>query len=159
MTAAPGTAPAPSRLYADPVAKTTRNDESVTAFLAAVTDPRRRADAEAACALMAEVTGSPPVMWGGSIIGFGAYHYRYATGREGDWPAVGLSPRKQALTLYISAGFDGYQDLLDRLGPHTTGKSCLYLKRLADIDQAVLKDLVAKGFRHLDGRTVISEHQ
>ncbi|MDI6100742.1 DUF1801 domain-containing protein [Actinoplanes sp. NEAU-A12] len=140
-------------------AKTTRNDESVAAFLAAVPDPKRRADAEAACTLMAEVTGAPPVMWGSSIIGFGAYHYRYATGREGDWPAVGLSPRKQALTLYVSAGFDGYQDLLARLGPHSTGKSCLYLKRLADIDQVVLKDLVGKAFQHLDGRTVISEHQ
>ncbi|MFC4070906.1 DUF1801 domain-containing protein [Actinoplanes subglobosus] len=139
--------------------KTTRNEGDVAAFLAAVADPRRRADAEATCALMAEVTGAEPVMWGSAIIGFGVYHYRYATGREGDWPAVALSPRKQALTLYVSAGFDGYQDLLDRLGPHTTGKSCLYLKRLADVDENALKDLVAAGFRHLDGRTVISEQQ
>jgi hypothetical protein len=139
--------------------KTRRNDESVAAFLATVADPRRRADAEAACALMAEATGAEPAMWGSAIVGFGVYHYRYASGREGDWPAVGLSPRKQALTLYVSAGFDGYRDLLDRLGPHTTGKSCLYLKRLADVDQDVLKALVAAGFRHLDGQTLSTEQQ
>jgi hypothetical protein len=139
--------------------KTTRNDGDVPAFLAAVADPKRRADAEAACALMAEATGAEPVMWGSSIIGFGQYHYRYYTGRTGDWPAVGLSPRKQALTLYISAGFDGYQELLNRLGPHSTGKSCLYLKRLADVDHEVLKTLVAAGFQHLDGQTLTTEQQ
>ncbi|KHD78790.1 DUF1801 domain-containing protein [Actinoplanes utahensis] len=138
-------------------AKTTRNDQSVAAFLAAVTDPARRADAEAAVALMTEATGVEPAMWGGSIIGFGTYHYRYASGREGDWPPVGLSPRKQALTLYISTGFDGHDELLARLGPHRTGKSCLYLKRLADVDHAVLTDLVGRGFRHLAGRTVTTE--
>ena len=137
--------------------KTQRNDDDVAAFLAAVTDEKRRADAQAACALLAEVTGAQPIMWGTSIIGFGTYHYRYATGREGDWPAVGLSPRKQALTLYLSDGFDGREDLMNRLGPHRTGKSCLYLKRLADVDQAVLRDLVKAGFDHLDGRTVTSE--
>ncbi|MEU4620895.1 DUF1801 domain-containing protein [Actinoplanes sp. NPDC023801] len=139
--------------------KTTRNDLSVADFLAAVADPRRREDAEAACALMTEATGAEPAMWGAAIIGFGTYHYRYASGRTGDWPAIALSPRKEALTLYISAGFDGYDDLIARLGPHRTGKSCLYLKRLADVDQAVLKDLVAQQFRYWDGRTVISERQ
>jgi hypothetical protein len=139
--------------------KTTRNEASVADFLATVTDPKRRADAEAACALMAEATGAEPAMWGTAIIGFGTYHYRYASGRTGDWPAVGLSPRKQSLTLYISAGFDGYQDLLSRLGPHTTGKSCLYLKRLADVNHDVLKSLVAEGFRHLDGQTLTTEQQ
>src|SRR5687767_3140663 len=128
--------------------KTTRGERSVAEFLAAVADPRRRADAEAACALMTEATGTEPAMWGTSIVGFGTYHYRYATGREGDWPAVGLSPRKQALTIYLSAGFDAYEELLGRLGPHSTGKSCLYVKRLADVDQAVLRELVAAGFRH-----------
>jgi hypothetical protein len=137
--------------------KTTRGDQSVTEFLSAVADPRRRADAEAACALMTEATGAEPAMWGTSIVGFGAYHYRYASGREGDWPAVGLSPRKQALTIYLSAGFDAYEELLGRLGPHSTGKSCLYVKRLADVDQGVLRELIAAGFRHLDGRTVTSE--
>jgi hypothetical protein len=137
--------------------KTKKGDGSVAEFLAAVADPRRRADAEAACALMTEATGAEPAMWGTSIVGFGTYHYRYATGREGDWPAVGLSPRKQALTIYLSAGFDAYEELLGRLGPHSTGKSCLYVKRLADVDQGVLRELVAAGFRHLDGRTVTSE--
>jgi hypothetical protein len=137
--------------------KTTRGEGSVAEFLSAVADPRRRADAEAACALMTEATGAEPAMWGTSIVGFGAYHYRYASGREGDWPAVGLSPRKQALTIYLSAGFDAYEELLGRLGPHSTGKSCLYVKRLADVDQGVLRELVAAGFRHLDGRTLTNE--
>jgi hypothetical protein len=134
--------------------KTKRNNMSVTAFLESVPDPRRRADAEAVCALIAEVTGAPPQMWGTSIVGFGTYHYRYATGREGDWPPVGLSPRKQSLTIYLSAGFDSVADQLARLGPHTTGKSCLYVKRLADVDQQVLRDLVGDAFRRLDGKTV-----
>ena len=136
--------------------KTQKNAASVSEFLAAVEDPRRRADAEAACALMTEVTGAQPVMWGTSIIGFGAYHYRYATGQEGDWPAVGLSPRKTALTLYLAQGFDGAEDLLGRLGPHRTGKSCLYLKRFSDADPDVLRELVGTAFRHLDGTTVTS---
>jgi hypothetical protein len=134
--------------------KTTKTQASVAGFLAAVADPQRRADAEAVTALMAEVTGAEPTMWGSSIVGFGTYHYRYATGREGDWPAIGLSPRKQSLTIYLSAGFDGYDDLLARLGPHSTGKSCLYIKRLSDVDEGVLRELVAGGFRQLDGATL-----
>jgi hypothetical protein len=137
--------------------KTTRTALSVTDFVAAVADPARRADTEAAVALVRDVTGAEPVMWGPSIIGFGVYHYRYATGREGDWPAVGLSPRKQALTFYLSPDFDGYADLLARLGPHRNGKSCLLLKRLADVDQEVLRELVKGGYRHLNGETVITE--
>ncbi|SNY71344.1 DUF1801 domain-containing protein [Paractinoplanes atraurantiacus] len=134
--------------------KTTPNDASVAAFVAAVADPKRRADAETVCALMTEATGEQPQMWGTSIIGFGRYHYRYASGQEGDWPAVGLSPRKQALTLYVSAGFAEYDDLLARLGPHSTGKSCLYLKRLTDIDEQALRELVTAAFHHLHGRTL-----
>ncbi|MEU4428931.1 DUF1801 domain-containing protein [Actinoplanes sp. NPDC024001] len=137
--------------------KTTRNSEDVATYLATVTDAKRRADAEAACALMAEVTGAEPTMWGSAIIGFGTYHYKYASGREGDWPAVALSPRKQALTLYLSSGFEGYDDLMSRLGPHRTGKSCLYLKRLADVDQDVLRELVEGAFQHINGRTLDSE--
>ena len=95
-------------------------------------------------------------MWGSSIVGFGTYHYRYASGQEGDWPAVGLSPRKAALTLYLGTGFAGAEDLLARLGPHTVGKSCLYLKRLSDVDEPVLRELVSTAFRRLDGRTIIS---
>jgi hypothetical protein len=136
--------------------KTTRNDADVAAFLDAVPDSQRRDDARAACALMTEVTGAPPRMWGSSIVGFGTYHYRYSSRREGDWPPVGLSPRKQSLTIYLSAGLDRYADRLTRLGPHSTGKSCLYVKRLADVDQAVLRELVHDAFRELDGRTVIA---
>jgi hypothetical protein len=137
--------------------KTTRNDTSVADFLAAVTDPRRRADAQAVCALMAEVTGAEPAMWGSAIVGFGSYHYRYGSGREGDWPAVGLSPRKQALTIYIPEGFEGSRELLDRLGPHSTGKSCLYLKRLSDVDEQALRGLIDGGFRRLNGTTLTSD--
>lgn len=136
--------------------KTTRTGASVAEFLGTVPDPQRQADAEEVCELMREVTGLEPAMWGASIVGFGQYSYRYASGREGVWPAVGLSPRKQALTLYVSEGYDRYAELLARLGPHTTGKSCLYIKRLADIDTDVLRALIKDGFEHLNGRTVTS---
>src|SRR5262245_56801189 len=141
---------------ADP--KTQKNQADVAEFLAAVPDPRRRADAQAVCALMADVTGAVPERWGTSIVGFGSYHYRYASGREGDWLAIGLSPRKQALTLYIAAGFDGCDDLLKRLGPHTTGKACLYLKRLSDVDEQVPRSLVEGGFQRLNGATITPEN-
>jgi hypothetical protein len=136
--------------------RTAPTSVSAGEFLDTVPDPGRRADAIAACDLIGEVTGAAPVMWGDSIIGFGTYHYRYATGREGDWPAVGLSPRKTALVLYVSTGFADAQPLLDRLGPHRTGKACLYLKRLADVDTGVLRELVAGAFRELDGTTLTS---
>lgn len=134
--------------------KTTRTDASVDEFLGTVADPRRRADAEEVCELMREVTGVEPAMWGPGIVGFGSYRYRYASGREGDWPAVALSPRKQALTLYISDDYDRYAELLAKLGPHTTGKSCLYIKRLSDVDTDVLRTMVRDAFEHLNGRTV-----
>jgi hypothetical protein len=134
--------------------KTVRTEADVTEFLAAVADPQRRADAQAVCRLMADVTGAAPVMWGDSIIGFGSYHYRYGSGRTGEWPAVGLSPRKQALTIYVAASLDGHGELMDRLGPHRTGKSCLYIKRLSDIDEQVLRELVADTFRRSDGTTI-----
>jgi hypothetical protein len=137
--------------------KTTRNDTSVADFLAAVSDPRRRADAQAVCAMMADVTGAEPAMWGSAIVGFGSYHYRYGSGREGDWPAVGLSPRKQALTIYLPEGFDGYRELLDRLGPHSTGKACLYIKRLSDVDEQALRGLIDGGFRRRNGTTLTAD--
>jgi hypothetical protein len=136
--------------------KTTRTDASVPAFLDAVADPRRREDAMELCELMTGATGETPAMWGTTIVGFGSYTYRYGTGREGVWPAVGFSPRKQALTVYISEGFDGYAELLGRLGPHSTGKSCLYVKRLSDVDTDVLRQLVHDSHTHLNGRTVIT---
>src|SRR5688572_4220228 len=126
--------------------KTTANQGSVDDFLASVADPQRRSDAEEVCVLMQEVTGTAPVMWGSAIIGFGTYHYVYASGREGDWPAVSFSPRKQNLTIYLE-GLEGKADLLARLGRHTTGKVCLYLRRLSDVDLDVLRELVREGFQ------------
>ena len=122
--------------------KTKENDASVTEFLDAVPDERKRADAYQVLELMQKVTGHEPKMWGGSIVGFGSYHYKYDSGREGDWPISGFSPRKTALTLYIMAGFQEYDDLLAKLGKYKTGKSCLYVKRLEDVDLEVLERLV-----------------
>lgn len=114
----------------------------VKAFVAAIADPAVRADAETLLKLMREVSGRPPRLWGDSIVGFGSYHYKYASGQEGDWFLTGFSPRKQALTLYIMAGFTGHEALMPKLGKVKTGKSCLYAKRLADIDLAVLRRLL-----------------
>ena len=122
--------------------KTRLESTPVAGFIAAVADDTRRADCEAVVAMIRKATGCEPRMWGASIIGFDQYRYRYASGQEGDWPIVGLSPRKQALTLYIMPGFARYDALLAKLGKHTTGKACLYVKRLADIDLGVLRALV-----------------
>lgn len=121
--------------------KTQANDASVADFLAAVEPPQRRADAQVVCDLMAEVTGEPPVMWGPAIVGFGRYTYRNAAGKPGDWMRIGFSPRKANLTLYFISGFDEHAELLARLGKHKTSVSCVYVKRLADIDLDVLREL------------------
>ena len=118
----------------------------VRAYLDSVPDQRRRADALAVLELMREVTGAEPVMWGSSMIGFGTQHYTTADGKQREWFAVGLSPRKAALTLYGLTYYDSHQDLLARLGPHTTGKGCLYVKRLDDVDRDVLVELVERGW-------------
>jgi hypothetical protein len=123
--------------------KTRPTDASVEDFLAAVPDERRRADCFAVLELMRRVTEEAPRMWGPSIVGFGAYRYAYANGRALEWPVAAFSPRKQDLTLYIMPGFEHYQGLMARLGKHRTGKSCLYLKRLSDVDLGVLEELVA----------------
>lgn len=121
---------------------------SVDNFLAAVPDDRRRADAERLCALLREATGEAPVMWGPSIVGFGTYRYTYAGGRTGDWPLVGFSPRKQQLVVYLVGGYEErYPSVLARLGPHKTGKGCLYLKRLDDVDESALRELVDRTVR------------
>ena len=125
---------------------TQETEASVEAFLEAGPDARRRADARTLVELMARVTGQPARMWGASIVGFGRYHYVYATGREGDAAAAGFSPRKAATTIYVPDGFDAYGDLLDRLGPHTTSVSCLYVKRLADVDLAALEEIVRRSY-------------
>lgn len=121
--------------------KTKPTATSAAEFIAALEDPRRRADAEAVCALLGEATGEPPVMWGPSIVGFGAYHYRYASGHEGDAPLVGFSPRKANLVFYLSGCDEGRDDLLARLGKHKAGKGCVYVNRLSDVDTAVLKQM------------------
>lgn len=99
--------------------------------------------------LMRDVTGVEPIMWGDSIIGFGTYHYKYTSGREADWFLTGFSPRKQSLTLYIMSGFSEYDQLLSKLGKHSTGKSCLYIKKLEDIDMDVLRDLILLSVEHM----------
>ena len=124
--------------------KTVPTERRVDVFLAAIPDDARRVDCKELCRLLGELTGEPPVLWGDSIVGFGSRRYRYASGREGDWPRIGFSPRKHNLTLYFADGLDAHQDLLGRLGKHKTGKGCLYLKRLSDADPAVLKELVRR---------------
>lgn len=124
--------------------KTKPTKASVADFIDAVADPKKREDARAVAALMAEITGAPAQMWGASIVGFGRYRYRYASGRKGEFFETGFSPRKQALTLYIMPGFSKYGELLEKLGRHRSGKSCLYIKRLADIDLEVLRELVTR---------------
>lgn len=129
--------------------KTKQTGASVEDFLAGVADEARREDCRALVRLMTRVTGAPPRMWGSGMVGFGRYHYKYASGREGDWFLTGFAPRKQDLTLYIMAGFDRYEDLMARLGRHRTGRSCLYVKRLADIDADVLDALVTASVAHV----------
>ena len=124
--------------------KTQPNDRDVTEFLASVEDIQRREDCFKLLTLMQEITGETPQYWHSNIVGFGTYHYRYESGREGDWFITGFSPRKQNLTLYIIAGFDKYEELMNQLGRHKTGKSCLYVNRLADIDMKVLRELIAR---------------
>jgi len=132
--------------------KTKQNDQSVTDFLKAVPDERKRDDSFAILDMMKEITGQEPKMWGDSIIGFGNYHYKYATGREGDWFVTGFSPRKQNLTLYIMSGFDKYDELLTKLGKYKTGKACLYINKLADVEISVIKELIQKSVAHLSGQ-------
>jgi hypothetical protein len=128
--------------------KTKPNDASVQDFLQAVADERKREDSFTVLELMREITGAEPRMWGDSVVGFGRYHYKYSSGHEGSWFLTGFAPRKQNLTLYIMSGFDGYDDLLARLGKHKTGKACLYINRLAEVDLEVLRELVARSVAH-----------
>lgn len=132
--------------------KTKANDGDVDAFIAAVEDPNRRADAQRLVTLMAEATGERPVMWGDSMVGFGSYRYKTSSGWSGEWLATGFSPRKANLTVYIMSGFDGFEPLLARLGKHKTAKSCLYLKRLDDVDATVLKSLIVESVARLRRR-------
>ena len=129
--------------------KTQKNDASVEDFLNAVANEKRREDSFVVNDLMKEVTGEQPAMWGDSIVGFGSYRYKYASGREGEWPVTGFSPRKQSLTFYIMDGFEEYDSLLENLGKYKTGKSCLYINKLEDVDLPTLRKLIKRSVAHV----------
>ena len=128
------------------MAKTRPTDADVGAFLTGIADPARRADAQDVCRLMEEETGQAPVMWGEGIVGFGARPLHYADGHTEDWPAVSFAPRKASLVLYLMDGFDAHADALERLGPHKLGRACLYVSRLARVDEGVLRELVRDSY-------------
>jgi hypothetical protein len=129
--------------------KTKQTNASVKDFLNEIPEEQRRADCFAVAKIMEEITGSKPKMWGPSIVGFGTYHYKGASGREGDWLITGFSPRKKDLTLYIMMGFDKHPELMKQLGKHSTGKSCLYIKRLSDIHIPTLKKLIKSSVKQI----------
>jgi hypothetical protein len=129
--------------------KTKPTQASVKEFLNQIPDKERREDCFAVAKLMEEITGEKPKMWGPSIVGFGTYHYKYASGREGDWPVTGFSPRKKDLTLYIMMGFEKHPELMEKLGKHSVGKSCLYIKRLSDVHVPTLKKLIKESISDL----------
>ncbi|MCA0457496.1 MAG: DUF1801 domain-containing protein [Chloroflexi bacterium] len=128
--------------------KTTLNENSVEEFLNTLDDEQKRKDSFTIIELMREVSGSEPKMWGSSIIGFGTYRYKGKSGREGDWMITGFSPRKANLTIYGIGGLEERGDLLTKLGKHTTGKGCLYIKRLSDVDMPTLKKLIEEIVKH-----------
>jgi len=129
--------------------KTKVNDESVEAYLASIENDQRREECSVIDRLMQRATRLEPKMWGASIVGYGSYHYKYASGREGDWLATGFAPRKQAMTIYVMLGFGNYDELMARLGKYKTGKSCLYVNKLENIDIDVLEQLVRRSFKDL----------
>ena len=129
--------------------KTKPTKVKVEDFLNAVEHPTRKKDGFELLQIMGEITEEEPVMWGPSIIGFGSYHYKYATGREGDMPVTGFSPRKRSLSVYIMSVFDEYDNLLGKLGKHRVGKSCLYINKLTDVDISVLKEIIKKSVENL----------
>jgi nucleoid DNA-binding protein len=132
--------------------KTKKTEASVEEFLNGILDEQKREDSKKICGLMQNISGAEPKMWGASIIGFGTYHYKSKSGREGDWMRIGFSPRKQNLTVYIMNGFERYDELMAKLGKHKTGKSCLYIKRLSDIDLEVLKELINLSAEHFENK-------
>jgi len=129
--------------------KTKVNDQPVEAFLNQVDDPKKKEDSFIILDLMAEVTGMPPRMWGDSLVGFGKYKYKYASGHQGEYFLTGFSPRKQNLTLYIMSGFDEYDNLMAKLGKYKIGKSCLYIKNLEDVDIKVLKKIITQSYQRM----------
>ncbi len=127
--------------------KTKVNEASVEEFLSKVEDEQKRKDSFEIIKIMKQVTKADPKMWGPAIIGFGSYHYKYESGREGDMPQIAFSPRKQNLTLYIGVGNDSDNPLLKKLGKYTTGKVCLYIKKLTDVDRNILQELISDSFK------------
>ena len=132
--------------------KTQPTRASVTEFSAGIDDRQQRADVKKVAAMMRRATGKRAKMWGASIVGYGSYHYKYASGRDGDFMITGFSPRKQALTVYIMPGFSSFKKLMEKLGKYKTGKSCLYIKHLSDIDENVLEKLITESVRHMRKR-------
>lgn len=130
--------------------KTQPTATKVADFIDAVPNGQRREDAWKVCAMMERLSGYPPVLWGPSIVGFGSYHYKYESGREGDAARIGFSPRSTALVLYLVDGYKGKEEQLARLGKHKTGVSCLYINRLADVDLAVLEEMIADSLAYMD---------
>ena len=128
--------------------KTTPTGEDAHDMLNTIGDASKRQDCLALLAMMREITQVEPKVWAGSMVGFGDHHYKYASGREGDTFVVGFAPRKQALTLYVLSGFEGQEQLLEKLGRYTTGKGCLYVKRLADVDLPTLRQLIERSVKH-----------
>ena len=129
--------------------KTKPNEQSVEAFLNSVEDEKKRQDCFTVLEIMKQITKAEPQMWGTSMVGFGTYHYKYESGREGEWFVAGFSPRKQNLTLYIMAGFSRYDELLNKLGKFKTGKSCLYINKIADVDLPTLKELITQSVSYV----------
>jgi hypothetical protein len=134
--------------------KTKPTDASVSAFLGKVADPVRRADCQAVAKMLEEVTGERPTMWGPSIVGFGRYRYRNTTGKDAEWPVIGFSPRKTDLTLYLMPGVARFDALTAKLGRFKSGKSCLYVRKLADVDVNVLRQLCAASVKAMEPKRV-----
>ncbi len=132
--------------------KTKPTGASVTAFIAAIDDPEKRKDVKKIGGMMRRATGARPKLWGPSIVGYGRYHYDNPSGHSGDWMLTGYSPRKQALTVYIMPGFEPFKGLMKKLGKYKTGKSCLYIKRLSDVDEGVLEELITESVELMQNR-------
>ncbi|MCA9735746.1 MAG: DUF1801 domain-containing protein [Deferribacteres bacterium] len=132
--------------------KTKPTEASVSEYINTIEDETRREDCWTVHKIMREVTQAEPIMWGPSIVGYGTYHYVYKSGQEGDWMITGFANRKQALTLYIMAGFSKYDELMARLGKFQTGKSCLYVKKLADIDLDILQELIKESVAYMNAK-------
>lgn len=132
--------------------KTKKNNQSVKEFIDSVEDETKRSDCKEIAKMMRKATGKNAKMWGDAIVGFDEYHYKYDSGREGDWMRMGFSPRKNAITLYIMDGFGKYDELMEKLGKHKTGKSCLYIKKLDDVDKEVLEELIEGSVKHFNDK-------